>query len=118
MDPVDREETAFLNPDGLYQFKAIPFGLCNAPATFQQMMDSLLHGFKWYTCLCYLDAVVVFSPTFDTHLERLSAILLGVQLNSLKCCFGRCQITVLGYIVQTCIAQYMFVFYRWPLFTG
>lgn len=64
----------------------MPFGLCNAPATFERMMDSLLHGFKWSTCLCYLDDVIVFSPTFETHLELLSAVLgvfrlAGLQLN-------------------------------------
>ena len=83
----------------------MPFGLCNAPATFERMMDSLLHGFKWSTCLCYLDDVIVFSPTFETHLERLSAILevfrlAGLQLNSSKCRFGRRRITILGHIVD------------------
>ncbi|KAK8767610.1 hypothetical protein V5799_005610 [Amblyomma americanum] len=97
VDEKDRENTAFVTPDGLYQFKVMPFGLCNAPATFERMMDSLLRGFKWSTCLCYLDDVVVFSPTFATHLERLSSILTvfrnaGLQLNSSKCKFGRRQL--------------------------
>ncbi|UYV73711.1 hypothetical protein LAZ67_11000464 [Cordylochernes scorpioides] len=52
----DREKTAFITPDGLYQFKVMPFGLCNAPATFERMMDNLLKGLKWTTCLCYLGA--------------------------------------------------------------
>lgn len=105
VDERDREKTAFVTPDGLYQFKVMPFGLCNAPATFERMMDSLLQGFKWSTCLCYLDDVLVFSPTFETHLERLSAVLqvfreAGLQLNSSKCHFGRRQITVLGHLVD------------------
>lgn len=105
VDEKDQEKTAFITPDGLYQFKVMPFGLCNAPATFERMMDSLLHGFKWSTCLCYLDDVLVFAPTFETHLERLSAILdvfrkAGLQLNSSKCHFGRRQITVLGHLVD------------------
>lgn len=69
VDERDREKTAFVTPDGLYQFKVMPFGLCNAPATFERMMDSLLRGFKWTTCLCYLDDVIVFSPTFESHLH-------------------------------------------------
>lgn len=58
VDDMDREKTAFITPDGLYQFKVMPFGLCNAPATFERMIDSLLHGLKLHTCLCYLDDVV------------------------------------------------------------
>lgn len=105
VDDMDREKTAFITPDGLYQFKVMPFGLCNAPATFERMMDSLLHGFKWSTCLCYLDDVIVFSPTFATHLSRLSAILAvfrkaGLQLNSSKCHFGLKEITILGHRVD------------------
>lgn len=106
VDDMDREKTAFITPDGLYQFKVMPFGLCNAPATFERMMDALLHGFKWSICLCNLDDVIVFSPTFATHLERLSAILsvfskAGLQLNSSKCQFGRWQLTVLGHLVDS-----------------
>lgn len=106
VDDLDREKTAFITPDGLYQFKVMPFGLCNAPATFERMMDALLHGFKWSICLCYLDDVIVFSPTFETHLERLSTILsvfrkAGLQLNSSKCHFGRRQLTVLGHLVDS-----------------
>lgn len=105
VDAMDREKTAFVTPDGLYQFKVMPFGLCNAPATFERMMDSLLQGFKSTTCLCYLDDVIVFSPTFETHLHRLSDILAvfrraGLQLNSSKCHFGCRQIKILGQLVD------------------
>ena len=106
VDDMDREKTAFVTPDGLYQFKVMPFGLCNAPATFERMMDTLLRGFKWSIWLCYLDDVIVFSPTFDTHLERLGSILsvfrnAGLQLNSSKCHFGRQQLTMLGHLVDS-----------------
>lgn len=106
VDAQDREKTAFVTPDGLYQFKVMPFGLCNAPATFERMMDALLHGFKWSTCLCYLDDVIVFSPTFSAHLADLSQILslfrhAGLQLNSSKCRFARRQITILGHVVNS-----------------
>lgn len=105
VDEMDREKTTFITPDGLYQFKVMPFGLCNAPATFERMMHSLLQGFKWSTCLCYLDDVIVFSPSFPTHLEHLSEILelfrrAGLQLNSSKCHFGWRQIMILGHLVD------------------
>lgn len=110
VDPMDREKTAFITPDGLYQFKVMPFGLCNAPATFERMMDSLLRGYKWSICLCYLDDVIVYSPTFESHLTRLSAVLAvfrraTLQLNSAKCRFGRREITMLGHLVSAAGVQ-------------
>ncbi|KAM7296981.1 retrovirus-related Pol polyprotein from transposon 17.6, partial [Ixodes scapularis] len=63
VDERDREKTAFVTPDGLYEFKVMPFGLCTAPATFQRVMDTVLAGLKWQSCLVYLDDVVVFSAT-------------------------------------------------------
>lgn len=71
----DRPKTAFVTPDGLYEFNVMPFGLCNAPATFERMMDNILRGLKWHICLGYLDDVVVFSADFATHLTRLHKVL-------------------------------------------
>ncbi|GFV44328.1 retrovirus-related Pol polyprotein from transposon 297 [Trichonephila clavipes] len=68
IDEADREKTAFITPEGLYEFKVMPFGLCNAPATFERMMDNLLRNFKWTMCLCYLDDIIVFSETLKTIL--------------------------------------------------
>lgn len=64
----------------------MPFGLCNAPPTFERMMDSLLRGLKWSSCLCYLDDVVIFASTFEEYLCRLRKVLecfrvAGLQLN-------------------------------------
>ena len=59
MDPGDREKTAFCTQEGLFEFKVMPFGLCNAPATFQRLMDAVLVGLQWKTCLVYLDDVVI-----------------------------------------------------------
>ncbi|GFT32397.1 transposon Ty3-I Gag-Pol polyprotein [Trichonephila clavipes] len=68
----------------------MPFGLCNAPATFERMMDNLLRHFKWTMCLCHLDDIIVFSETFEDHLIRLRLVLkclqeAGLKLNSNKC---------------------------------
>ncbi|UYV67845.1 hypothetical protein LAZ67_5002210, partial [Cordylochernes scorpioides] len=105
VEEADREKTAFINPDGLYEFKVMPFGLCNAPATFERMMDGLLKGLKWTICLCYLDDIVVFSDDFEEHLRRLQLVLgclrkAGLCLNSGKCRFGAKTITVLGHEVS------------------
>ena len=62
VDPEDRQKTAFVTADGLYQFKVMSFGLTNAPSTFKRMMDVLLAGLKRNICLVYLDDIVTFCP--------------------------------------------------------
>ena len=52
--PKDRKKTAFCTQEGLFEFNVMPFGLCNAPATFQQLMDCVLAGLQWATCLVYI----------------------------------------------------------------
>ncbi|UYV64119.1 hypothetical protein LAZ67_2006616, partial [Cordylochernes scorpioides] len=79
VDEKDREKTAFITPDGLYEFQVMPFGLCNAPATFERMIDSVLGSLKWNMCLCYLDDIVVYAPTFEEHLRRLQLVLSCIQ---------------------------------------
>ena len=55
MDPADKEKTAFSIGEGLWHFRVIPFGsLCNAPATFERLMDHVLAGLPWNVCLVYL----------------------------------------------------------------
>jgi transposase InsO family protein len=105
VDEADREKTAFVTPEGLYQFKYMPFGLCNAPATFERMMDNLLRHLKWKMCLCYLDDIIVFSTDFEEHLSRLTAVFqciqsAGLRLNPKKCLFAAPEIKVLGHLVN------------------
>ncbi|GFW01290.1 hypothetical protein TNCV_5029451 [Trichonephila clavipes] len=106
IDEADREKTAFITPEGLYEFKVMPFGLCNAPATFERMMDNLLRHFKWTMCLCYLDDIIVFSETFEDHLIRLRLVLkclqeAGLKLNSKKCLFAAQEVKILGHLVSS-----------------
>ncbi|GFV72173.1 retrovirus-related Pol polyprotein from transposon 17.6 [Trichonephila clavipes] len=107
IDEADREKTAFITPEeGLYEFKVMPFGLCNAPATFERMMDNLLRHFKWTMCLCYLDDIIVFSETFEDHLIRLRLVLkclqeAGIKLNSKKCLFSAQEVKILGHLVSS-----------------
>ena len=75
MAPEDRSKTAFINPQGLYEFNVMPFGLTNAPATLQRLMDSLLDGLIGNTCCIYLDDCLICSETFDDHLLHLRQVL-------------------------------------------
>ena len=71
----DKEKTAFRTSSGqLYKFNQVPFGLCNAPATFSRLMDRVLSGLHWETCLFYLDDIIVFSSTWEEHLARLQQV--------------------------------------------
>lgn len=101
----DREKTAFITPSGLYQFKVMPFGLSNAPATFQRIMDALLSGIKWQRCLVYMDDVIVFARTFEEHLESLQLVFdklreAGLHLKASKCKFARPSLPFLGHVVS------------------
>ncbi|GFQ96992.1 hypothetical protein TNCT_627931 [Trichonephila clavata] len=105
VDEADREKTAFITPEGLYEFNVMSFGLCNAPATFERMMDNLLRHLKWTMCLCYLDDIIVISETFNDHLQHLRSVLKCIQdagliLNPKKCMFGNRQIKILGHLVS------------------
>lgn len=74
MHPVDWDNTVFATRKGLYQFRVIPFGLCNAPHTFERFMETVLAGFQWDICLIYLDVVIVFGKSFEDMLKNLSAV--------------------------------------------
>ena len=75
MDAADREKTAFVKQGGLYEFRVMPFGLVNAPATFERLMERVLRGIAWSECLLYLDDILVFGPNFETTLARLESVL-------------------------------------------
>ena len=105
MDGRDRDKTAFVTRQGLFEFKVMPFGLCNAPATFQRLMERVLMGLQWEQCLVYLDDIIVFGATFEETLQRLRHVLdrlraAGLKLKAKKCdWFGR-SVEYLGHIVS------------------
>ena len=74
LSPEARCKTAFATHSGLFQFKVMPFGLCNAPATFERLMDRILQGLRWSRCLVYLDDIISFGTTFDGSLDNLTLI--------------------------------------------
>jgi Reverse transcriptase (RNA-dependent DNA polymerase) len=90
--PGDRDKTTFTSHYGTYRFLWLPFGLRNAPATFQRAIDIILSGVKWKTCLVYLDDVIVFSGSRSAHLAHVAEVLTllgnaGLSLKLKKCHF-------------------------------
>ena len=102
----DKCKTAFqVGTLGFYEFNRMPFGLCNAPATFQRLMERSMGDMNLRDCLIYLDDIVVFSSTFEEHLERLEAVFQRLQINNLKlkaskCEFFKRECTYLGHVVS------------------
>ena len=70
-----KEMTTFSTPFGHYEFNVMPFGPIDAPPIFQRLMDCVLAGISPEQCLIYLDEIIVFSQTFQEHLQRLSNVL-------------------------------------------
>eukprot|EP01070_Trichotokara_eunicae_P001472 Trichotokara_eunicae@DN1903_c0_g1_i1.p1 len=76
----------------------MPFGLSNAPATFQRTMDFVLSGLKWQTCLVYLDDVVVFSKTEEDHVRALDEVFSKLRVANLKLKPSKCFLFEKGWV--------------------
>lgn len=75
----DRDKTAFITPFGLYRFKRMPFGLKNAPATFQRLIHRFRSGLPDVTILAYLDDIIVISNSFQQHMIDLEMVFRRLQ---------------------------------------
>lgn len=100
----DRPKTAFVTHRGLYQFCVMPFGLCNAPATFERLMERVLGGLRWESCLVYLDDIIVHATTFEEHIQRLHTVVgklkqAGLKLSAKKCKLFKRRVEFLGHVV-------------------
>ena len=105
VDPRDADKTAFICPRGMYRFRTMPFGLCNAGATFQRLMDIVMSGLHPEICLIYLDDIIVFSASAEQHLERLITVLnrirtAGLKLKPEKCSFFQKSVSFLGHVIS------------------
>ncbi|GBN21373.1 Retrovirus-related Pol polyprotein from transposon 17.6 [Araneus ventricosus] len=77
--PEDREKTAFTTGQGLWKFEVTPFGLCGAHATFERLMETVLHGISSEVCLVYLDDIILVGRTFPTKRGKKLFITLFQQ---------------------------------------
>ena len=105
VDSSSREKTAFTTSEGLYEFKVMPFGLCNAPATFQRLMNRVLCDVNWVECLVYIDDTVVIGRTFEQHLSNLGTVLsrlrqAGLKLQPAKCKLCQKEVRFLGHVIS------------------
>ena len=106
MDEESRQYTAFtVGSMGVYKFLRMPYGLCNAPATFQHLMQNCLGELNLTSALIYLDDVIIYSKTEEEHLVRLRAVLEpfmenGLKLKPSKCNFFHTEINYLGHKVS------------------
>ena len=74
IDERDRDKTAFVTRKGQWRFKVLSFGLANAPSQFVRIMELVMSGLTYDVCLVYLDDILIFSKTFDEHLDRLATV--------------------------------------------
>ena len=106
----DKAKTTFRTSGGqLYEFNQVPFGLCNAPATFSRLLDRVLASLHWEMCLFYLDDIIVFSSTWEEHLARLRQVFellrhANLKLGADKCTFAAKEVSYLGHrVTEECL---------------
>lgn len=105
MAEKDKQKTAFCTPFGLFEFNRMPFGLCNSPSTFQHLMERIFGDERFNSLLLYLDDIVIFSSSFETHLQRLQMVLgrlekYNLKLKLDKCHFFQTEVRYLGHVIS------------------
>ena len=105
LDQNATEKTAFTTHCGLFEFTRMPFGLCNAPSTFQRLMQTVLAGLEWKSCFVYIDDILVCSRTFEEHIVHLQEVFERLRKANLKLKLAKCSflckcVQYLGHIIS------------------
>ena len=105
MDPASSYKAAFVTTSGLYEWTVMPFGLTSSPSTFERLMELILAGLRFETCLIYLDDIIVYGKTFEEELKRLEEVFVrfrssGLKLKPSKCVLFHKRVMYLGHIVS------------------
>ena len=98
------KKTTFVTKYGLFEYTVLSLGLCNAPSTFQHLMNSVMHGFIDKFVLVYLDNILVYSDNEDEHEAHLRQVFDRLREHKLqaklkKCEFGKSHVKYLGHVV-------------------
>ena len=104
LDEASKEKTEFSSSDGHYQYRRLPMGLKNSPATFQRVMNNILRGLTYRICFVYLDDIIIFGKTLEEHNKNVEEVLKrlaqhGVKLQTDKCEFLRPESEYLGHVI-------------------
>ena len=91
LDEASKEKTAFIVEDNLFQFKRMAIGLCNAPATFQRTMNFVLRDVLGKKALVYLDDIIIYSKTWEDHLNDLREVFSLLEKANFKLKLKKCQ---------------------------
>src|SRR5438045_9271054 len=84
MNEADKEKTAFITHKGLYEFNVMPFGLCNAPGTFQRLMNFVLQDFLGKFVAVYLNDIIIYSRTYEQHIDHIQLVFESLRTATLK----------------------------------
>ncbi len=103
LKPCDQEKTAFLSPFGKFQFTRMPFGLRNAPATFQRLVERVLQGTEEIVSI-YIDDILIASQDWQSHLDHIRLVLglisqSGLRCKKKKCEIGKKYVVYLGHVI-------------------
>ena len=99
--PEDRDKTTFVCHRGKYRFTRMPFGVCNAPAIFQTLMEKVIKGLGKF-CRVYMDDLIIFSDSWEQHTQHIKEVLkalrkAGLTANPTKCEWGGRKLQFLGH---------------------
>ena len=105
MDPASSDKAAFVTASGLCEWTVMPFGLTSSPSTFERLMEFILAGLRFETCMIYLDDIIVYGKTLEEALKRLEEVFVhlrsfGLKLEQSKCVLFQKRVTYLGHIVS------------------
>ena len=105
LHPDTKHKTAFTCHEGVFEFNKLPFGLSNSPHSFQLALSEVLRGLNWKIALVYMDDILIFSRSFEEHLQHLAALFdklkeANLKLKPTKCRFAAKEVKFLGHVLS------------------